>query len=244
MRMAQQRDRNEDQVEHGGDERDALPRPVAVGHERDEQDDPRAQHGKDGPHAEESQAGANGDELRYEREKVSDHQIDHREPSPEGAEAIEDEFGVTAVSGGAEAHGHFLDNAGHNKSEDDEWQEEADAETGSGGGIGQHAGAIVFAEHDEDTRTDEQPEQPGAGPEAATGTGFANALAVVRAVDVFMGDDNTVGVGLGGARRHSPWRRRQCLRVGHSDTDRNEKAEPTELSKRIVRIRTSSERSR
>ena len=115
-----------------------------------------------GRNAEESQAGADGDELGDQGEKVADHEVDHREPSPERTEAVEDEFGVSAMGGGAEAHGHFLNDAGHDEGEDDEGKEEADAVAGSGGGIGQHAGAVVLSEHDEDAGTDEQPEQPGA----------------------------------------------------------------------------------
>ena len=45
--------------------------------------------------------------------KLPTHEVDHGEPSPEGTEAIEDEFGVAAMRGGAEADGHFLDDAGH-----------------------------------------------------------------------------------------------------------------------------------
>ena len=146
--MAQQGDGDEYQVEHGGDERDALPRPVAVSHQSDEEHEPCTQDGDGGRDAEESKAGADGDELGDQREEVADHEVDHGEPSPEGAEAVEDEFGVTAVRGGTEAHGHFLHDAGHDEREDHEGEEETNAVAGSGGGVGEHAGAVVFAEHD------------------------------------------------------------------------------------------------
>ena len=216
MRMAQQGDGDEYQVEHGGDERDALPGPVAMGHQRDEEDEPCAEDGDGGRDAEESEAGADGDELGDQREEVADHEVDHREPSPEGAEAVEDEFGVTAVGGGAETHGHFLHDAGHEEREDYEGKEEADAVAGSGGGVRQHAGAVVFAEHDEDAGTDEQPEEAGAGPGAVLGAGGADAVAVVGAVDVFVGDDHAVG-SQRCARRQFPLRFRSCGRLVHAE---------------------------
>ena len=100
---------------------------------------------------------------------------------------------MAAVGGGAEAHGHFLNHAGHEEGEHDEGKEEADAEARSGGGVREHAGAVVFAEHDENAGADEQPQQAGTGPEATLGAGGPDALAVVGAVNVFVGDDDGVG---------------------------------------------------
>src|ERR1017187_4294558 len=167
--MAQQGDGDEYEVEHGGDERDALPRPVAVSHQSDEEHAPCTQEGDGGRDAEESKAGADGDELGDQREEVADHEVDHGEPSPEGAEAVEDEFGVTAVRGGTEAHGHFLNDAGHQEGQNDEGQEETDAETSSRGGVRQHAGAVAFSQHDEEAGADEQPQQAGGGTPTRTG---------------------------------------------------------------------------
>src|ERR1035437_6752567 len=130
--MAQQGDRDEYQVEHGGDEGNALPGPIAMGHQGDEEDDPCTEDGDGRGHAEESQASADGNELGDQSEEVADHEVDHGEPSPEGAEAVEDEFGVTAMRGGAETHGHLLHDAGHDKGEDYEGEEETDAAAGSG----------------------------------------------------------------------------------------------------------------
>ena len=216
--MAEQGDGDEHQVEHGGDEGDALPGPVAVSHQGDEQDDPRAKNGDCGGNAKVSQAGADGDEFSDQGEEVADHEIDHGEPSPEGAEAIEDEFGVTAVRGRAEAHGHFLDDAGHEEGEHDEGEEEADAEAGSGGGVGQHAGAIVFSKHDENAGTDEEPEKPGARPGAVLGAGGEDAFAIVGAVDVFVGDDDGFGPLVSRrVRRQFPLRFRCCGRLVHAE---------------------------
>ncbi len=67
-------------------------------------------------------------------------------------------------------------------------KKESDAEAGAGGGVGQHAGAVVLAEHDEDAGADEQPQEPGARPETGAGTLGRDPLAVVGAVDIFVGD--------------------------------------------------------
>ena len=109
------------------------------------EDDERDENRDPGRNSEEAEAGADGDELGDEGEEVADAEIDHGEPSPEGAEALEDEFGVAAMGGGAEADGHFLDDDCHAEGEDDEGEEEADAELGAGGGVGEHAGAVVLA---------------------------------------------------------------------------------------------------
>ena len=130
-------------------------------HQRSVQDDESDEDCDPGTDAEEAEAGADGDEFGDESEEVADAEIDHGEPSPEGTEAIEDEFGVAAMGSGAEADGHFLDDDGHAKGEDDEREEESDAELGAGGGVGEHAGAVIFAEHDEDAGTGEQPEETG-----------------------------------------------------------------------------------
>ncbi len=68
---------------------------------------------------------------------------------------------MAAVGSGAEADGHFLDDDGHAEGENDERKEESDAEFGAGGGVGNHAGAVIFTEHDQDAGTDEQPEETG-----------------------------------------------------------------------------------
>jgi type IV secretory pathway TrbL component len=40
-------------------------------------------------------------------------------------------------------------------------RKKADAELGAGGGVGEHAGAVVFTEHDQNAGADEQPQQTG-----------------------------------------------------------------------------------
>src|SRR5579872_2402826 len=184
--MGHKRDGNEDQVEGGGGEGDAFPGPVTVAHECGVEDDEGDGDGCPGGDAEKSQASADGDELSDEGEEIADGEVDHGEPSPEGAEALEDEFGVAAVGGGAEADSHFLNDDCHAEGEDDEGKEEADAEPGTSGGVGEHAGAVVLSEHNEDAGTDEEPEQTGFRGESAAGTSVEDADAVMGAVDIFV----------------------------------------------------------
>ena len=99
---------------------------------------------------------------------------------------------------GSEANRHFLNDASHHKREDDKRQKEPDAEAGSGRGVRQHAGAVVFPEHDENARADQKPEQTGAGPQTTPGASFPNPLAVMGTIDVFVGNDD-VGGGVGEA---------------------------------------------
>jgi hypothetical protein len=101
-----------------------------------------------------------------------------------------------------EADGHFLDYDRHAESEHYEGQEEADAEFGSGGGVGEHAGAVVFAQHDQDARAHQEPEKAGVGEEATAISGGEDANAVVGAVDIFVGDYYGFGFGLGGEGLH------------------------------------------
>src|ERR1700689_1403716 len=95
---------------------------------------------------------------------------------------------MSAWGGGAEADGHFLDDDCHAKREGDEGEEESDAKSRSGGGVGKHAGAVVFSQHNEDTGADQQPQQARPGGETALGAGGGDANAVVSAVDVFVSD--------------------------------------------------------
>src|SRR5262249_38729858 len=115
------------------------------------------------------------------------------EPSPERAEAVEDEFGVAAMGGGSQADCHLLNDARHQEGQNDKGQEKSDAETCARCGVGEHAGPVVFAEHDKDAGSDEKPEQPCPRAESSLRTGFPDALAVVSAVDVFVRDFNLGG---------------------------------------------------
>jgi hypothetical protein len=76
---------------------------------------------------------------------VARSQIEHREISPERAEPVEDQFGMAAPRCDAEPHRHLLNGERHQERQDDERNEESDAVGGSGGGIRQHARAVVLA---------------------------------------------------------------------------------------------------
>ena len=200
--VGHERDGNEDQIECGGGESDALPGPIAVTHQGGVEDDERDEDCDPGTDSEETEAGADGDELGDEREEVADAEVDHGEPSPERTEAVEDEFGVAAMGSGAEADGHFLDDDGHAEGEGDEGEEKTDAELGAGSGVGEHAGAVVLSEHDEDAGADEQPQETGIGGKAAPGAGGRDTDAIVGAIDIFVGDYYDFVSVLGGERLH------------------------------------------
>jgi hypothetical protein len=106
------------------------------------------------------------------------------------------------MGGGAEADGHFLDYDCHAERQGDEGKKEADAEAGAGGGVGEHAGAVVLSEHNQDAGADEQPQEARFRGEAAVGAGGGDADAVVGAVDVFVGDYYYFVFDLGGGGLH------------------------------------------
>src|SRR5580700_7440637 len=168
--VGHERDWNEYQVEYGGGESDAFPSPIAMTHERGVKNDESNQDCNPGRHSEKTQAGSDGDELGDESEEVSDAQVDHGKPSPEGTEALEDQFGVSPMSGGAEAHRHLLHDDRHAKRESYERDEEADTKFGASRGVGKHAGAVILAQHDQDAGADQQPQQASSGGKAAPGT--------------------------------------------------------------------------
>ena len=59
-----------------------------------------------------------------------------------------------------------------------------------GRGVGHHARTVVFPKHHQHAGPDEQPEQAQSRPESAPRPGFRNPFAVVRPVNVLVGDDN------------------------------------------------------
>jgi len=130
------------------------------------------------------------------------------------------------MGSGAEADGHFLDDASHDEGEHDEWEKESNAVVRAGGGIGEHAGAVIFSEHDEDAGADQQPEQAGARPGAMLGTGFGDAVAVMGAIDIFVGDDDGGGVEVG-VRRQFPRRLRGFGGLVHAEEAAELRAWPT-----------------
>ena len=182
---------NKQTVEDGETERDSFPGPIAAGGDRGNDDDERSAHGDGWSNAEEAEAGAHADEFRDEGEKISENQIAHGEEAPEFSEAIEDKFGVAAMGDSAEAHGHFLHYESHDESEDDKRNEEADAVARAVGGVGKHAGGVVFAEEDENSGADQKPEQAEAAESLGTAfpTGARHFPAVASAIHVLVGDE-------------------------------------------------------
>ena len=158
-------------------------------HESRVKDDERDQDRSPGRHSKETEAGANGDELGDESEEVAYAEIDHGKPAPEGAEALEDQLGVSAMRGGAEAHGHFLNDDRHAEREGDERDEESYAKLGARSRVGEHARAVVFSQHDQDTGADQQPQQARSGGKTTLGTGRRNSDAIVGTVNVFVSND-------------------------------------------------------
>src|SRR5580693_3521345 len=96
-------------------------------HQSRVQDDQRNQDRYPRRHAKETQPCAYGNELRNKSEEVPDGQIDHRKPSPERPKAVEDQFGVSAMSRGPETDSHLLHNNGHAESENNERNKKSDA---------------------------------------------------------------------------------------------------------------------
>src|ERR1700747_3222140 len=96
-------------------------------HEGGVENDERDQDRHPGRHAKKTETRADGDELGDEGEEVAYAEIDHGKPSPEGPEALKDELGVSAMSGGAEAHGHLLDYDRHAECQGDKGNKEANA---------------------------------------------------------------------------------------------------------------------
>src|SRR5690242_4222823 len=107
---------------------------------------------------------------------------------------------MTAMRSRAKAHGHLLHNERHEECQNHERNEKSDTVARAGGGIGEHAGAVVFSQHDENARADKKPQEAKSGEYAATGARGEHAIAVLRTIDVLVSDDN-VGGGLRGSVR-------------------------------------------
>jgi len=103
---------------------------------------------------------------------------------------------------GAEAHGHFLDDDRHAEGESDEGDKEPDTELGAGSGVREHAGSVVFSEHDKYAGAGEQPQETGSGRKAALGAGGGDTDAIVGTIDILVGDYYYFVFVLGGERLH------------------------------------------
>src|SRR5262249_11842502 len=111
-----------------------------------------------------------------------------RKPAPKRAETGKDQLGVSAVGNGSQPNGHLLDDGRHHKSEDDERKKKANSETSTGGGVGKHARAVVFAEHDQDSGPQQQPQQAKLRKRSASPSCSEDPIAIAGARHIFMGD--------------------------------------------------------
>src|ERR1700736_4960953 len=127
IRVGHKCNRNEHQVECSGGQGDSFPSPITMAHQSRVQDDQRNEDRHPRRNAKETQPRTYGDELSDKSEEVSNGQVDHRKPTPERPEAVEDQFGVSSVSGGTETHSHLLHNNGHAERENDERNKKSDA---------------------------------------------------------------------------------------------------------------------
>src|SRR5689334_16440281 len=123
--MREQRGGNEKAVEDCKGHRHAFPSPVAPRRNRRENSQQSNSNRDPGPHSEKSQPRADTDEFRDQSQKVSQHQIAHGEKSPEFAEAIENQFRMTAVCYGSQANRHLLNHEPHHEGENDERQKKS-----------------------------------------------------------------------------------------------------------------------
>ena len=107
---------------------------------------------------------------------------------------------MTAMSGGTETHRHFLYDDCHAKREHNEGNEESASKPCARRGLGKHAGAVVLSQHNENSRSEEQPQQMEPGKDTPLGAGGGHTHPVMRTINVLM-SDNDVFLG-DGWRRH------------------------------------------
>ncbi len=168
---------NEQQVERGQRHQRAFPGRVAPQGQRASHEHHPDRDREPGRQPEIQTARLDGDEFRDQRQHVAEHKVGHREIAPERAETLENEFRVAAMGRDAKPHRHLLHHVGHDEGEQDERDEEADPVGGAGRRVGDHAGAVILAQHDQNARADQQPEQPQ---RTLGGPGLQNLQAVAR----------------------------------------------------------------
>src|SRR4029077_4079318 len=135
----------------------SFPSPITAGGDCRDPDQERPADCNSRPDAEKTEAGANSDEFRHEGQEISDHQISHREETPEASEAVEDELGMPPMRDGTQPNGHFLHDETHDKGKHDEREKKADAKACAVRRIRKHAGRVVLAKKDENARSDQKP---------------------------------------------------------------------------------------
>ena len=131
--------------------RDLLERPILARHHDAEHQQRDAEEGDPLGNAEDPHGLGHADVLGHQGQPIDQRQIEDREPTPEGAEGVEDGLGMAALGHRAQADGHLLDVVGH-RHEDDEGPEQAEAGFGAGLGVGGDAAGVVVGHHRDDAR--------------------------------------------------------------------------------------------
>src|SRR6202046_4302086 len=180
---------NEKAVENGEAHRNSFPSPITSGRNCARHDHEGSANRDRRPNTEKTETGAYADELRHQSQKVAEHQVAHGEKAPELPETIEDQFSVTPVRDGSQAHRHFLHDKPHQERQNDKWYEKSDSVPRTVCRVGKHARSVVLAEKDEDSRPDQKPEQAYAAEflrSAALSPGASHLPPVPSAVHILM----------------------------------------------------------
>ena len=107
---------------------------------------------------------ADRDELRDQGDQVGHDEVAGREPAPQLSEPLEHELAIATMGDRADPHAHLLAHDRHPEADHDERKEEPEAVRGAARRVGDHARPVVLAQHREDPRTDQQPQQVPAPP--------------------------------------------------------------------------------
>src|SRR5271169_4849701 len=154
IRVREQGNGNENEIEYGDSKQGSFPGPITVHYYGQTQEQERTDDRSPRGHAKKSQACTDGNKLGDQRQEIADAQVNHREPAPERAEAVKDQFRMTAMSGGTETHGHLLYDDCHTKRKNNEGNEESNSKPCARRGVGNHARAIVLSKHHENSGSD------------------------------------------------------------------------------------------
>ena len=111
-----------------------------------------------GGNAEVLRAQRDADELGRDREEVEDEEIADREPTPELAEALEDEPAMSDAGDRAEANHHLLVDDEH-RDEQQQRPEQAGAVVLSGRRVRRDAACVVVPDHHDEARADDHRER-------------------------------------------------------------------------------------
>ena len=150
-RVAHERQRDHQEIDHDEDEHEPLPAPEASGRRHGDEADRGDGHRDVLAHPEVAEGKADADEFGGDGEEVEDEEVADGEHSPELAEALVDEPGVTDARDCAQAHHHLLV---HDEDRDEEGKrpQEGEAEVLTRLRVGGDAARVVVADHDDQSR--------------------------------------------------------------------------------------------